>query len=222
MLVVTPRIGFRLGGTARDGTKDGPGRLLGMPSDFDVIDALRERAARVERGAAEFLDGQAEPLRQAAKLVVETLQGGRTVLTCGNGGSTALAMHIETELLARYQSDRRPLPSLFLGVAASTITATANDYAFDDVFARPLEALGREGDLLIALTTSGTSPNVIRALDVADRAGMRSILVTGERAPDREGVVALRWPGDGADQVQDGHQLLVHALMDAVEAELGA
>ncbi|MFL5885960.1 MAG: SIS domain-containing protein [Thermoleophilaceae bacterium] len=192
-----------------------------MPSDFDVIDALRERAARLDRATAAFLDSQAEPLREAATSVVDTLRAGRTVFTCGNGGSTALAMHIETELLARYQSDRRPLPCLFLGAAASTITATANDYAFEDVFARPLEALGREGDLLIALTTSGTSPNVIRALEVAEARGLQAILVTGDRAPERSGVV-LRWPGDGADQVQDGHQLLVHALMDAVEAELGA
>jgi D-sedoheptulose 7-phosphate isomerase len=192
-----------------------------MPSDFDVIDALRERAARLERGTAAFLDAQAGALREAAVLVVETLREGRTVLTCGNGGSTALAMHIETELLARYQSDRRPLPSLFLGAAVSTITATANDYAFEDVFARPLEALGREGDLLIALTTSGTSPNVVRALETAERRGLRTILVTGEGAPERPGAV-LRWPGTGADQVQDGHQLLVHALMDAVEAELGS
>jgi D-sedoheptulose 7-phosphate isomerase len=191
-----------------------------MPTDFDVIEALRERAARVESGTAAFLDGQAEALREAARLVVETLQAGRTILACGNGGSTALAMHIETELLARYRSDRRPLPGLFLGAAASTITATANDYAFDDIFARPLEALGREGDLLIALTTSGTSPNVVKAMDAAERGGLRTVLVTGERAPERAGVV-LRWPGQGADEVQDGHQLLVHALMDAVEAELG-
>jgi D-sedoheptulose 7-phosphate isomerase len=193
-----------------------------MPTEFDVIGALRERAARIESGAAQFLDGQSGALRDAARAVVETLTAGRTVLTCGNGGSTALAMHIETELLARYQSDRRPLPCLFLGAATSTITATANDYAFEDIFARPLEALGRDGDLLIALTTSGTSPNVVRALDVAEKRGLHAILVTGERAPERAGVVALRWPGSGADEVQDGHQLLVHALMDAVEAELGS
>jgi len=192
-----------------------------MPSDFDVIDALGARAARVHSATAAFLEGQAEPLRDAARLLVETLRGGGTVLTCGNGGSTALAMHIETELLVRYQSDRRPLPAMFLGAGASTITATANDYTFEDIFARPLQALGREGDLLVALTTSGTSPNVVRALEAAERQGMRTILVTGERAPERRGVV-LRWPGSGADEVQDGHQLLVHALMDAVEAELGA
>jgi D-sedoheptulose 7-phosphate isomerase len=212
---------LRLGGSARDGTKDGPGRLLAMASDFDVTAALRERAARLERGTAAFLDSQADVLRDAARLVVETLREGRTILTCGNGGSTAMAMHVETELLVRYQSDRRPLPALFLGAAASTITATANDYSFEDVFARPLEALGRDGDLLIALTTSGTSRNVVRALDVAEERGLGTILVTGEGAPDRDGIV-LRWPGSGADQVQDGHQLLIHALMDAVEAELGA
>src|SRR3954471_140158 len=169
-----------------------------MPSEFDVIGALRERAARIESGTARFLDTQSDSLREAARLVVGTLRDGRTVLTCGNGGSTGLAMHIETQLLARYQSDRRPLPCLFLGVAASTITATANDYAFEDIFARPLEALGREGDPLIALTTSGTSANVVRALDAAEKGGLRTILVTGERAPDRGGVV-LRWPGSGAD-----------------------
>jgi phosphoheptose isomerase len=212
---------LRLGGSARDGTKDRLVRPPGMPSDFDVTAALRERAARVERGTAAFLDAQADTLRDAASLVVATLREGRTVFSCGNGGSTALAMHIETELLARYQSDRRPLPSLFLGAAASTITATANDYSFDDIFARPLEALGRDGDLLIALTTSGKSRNVVRALDVAEERGLGTLLVTGGGAPDRPGLV-LRWPGSGADQVQDGHQLLVHALMDAVESDLGA
>jgi D-sedoheptulose 7-phosphate isomerase len=187
-------------------------------SDEDVVEALRARLERLHEDMLGVLAEQAGALRAGAALLCDVLATGGTVFTCGNGGSAAQAIHVEAELLARYRGERRPLPSLYLGAAASTGTATANDYDYAEVFARPLAALGREGDLLLGLTTSGTSANVLRALDVARERGLRTIVLTGAGAPAVEADVVLRTGGDSADAVQDGHHLIVHALMDAVEA----
>ena len=188
-----------------------------MPHE-DVVDALRARADRLHEEILRLLAERPGDLRAAGDLLCEVLTSGGTVFTCGNGGSAAQAIHVEAELLARYRGERRPLPSLYLGASASTGTATANDYDYADVFARPLEALGREGDLLLGLTTSGTSRNVLRALDVARERGLRTVVLTGADAPAIDADVVLRTAGASADAVQDGHHLLVHALMDAVEA----
>jgi D-sedoheptulose 7-phosphate isomerase len=195
---------------------------LSRTPGFDIVFALRERAERLDSALAAVLSGQAGELRRAGAALVEALAGGGTLFTCGNGGSSADAMHVEAELLARFRAERRPLPAVYLGASPSTATATANDYAFDEVFARPLAALGRPGDALLALTTSGRSPNVLRAVAVARERGMRTLLLTGAGAPDVEADVVLRVAGDTADAVQDGHHLLVHALMDAVEARFAS
>jgi|tagenome__1003787_1003787.scaffolds.fasta_scaffold20988690_11 D-sedoheptulose 7-phosphate isomerase len=165
-----------------------------------------------------FEQHEAPALRDAADLLCATLEAGGTLFTCGNGGSSADAMHLEAELLARYRAERRPLPAVYLGASASTGTATANDYDYGEVFARPLRALGRPGDALLALSTSGRSPNVLRALDVAREREVRTVVLTGDGAPEVDADVVVRVAGETADAVQDGHHLVMHALMDAVEA----
>lgn len=190
----------------------------GSNPQFDVVGALRARAQRLHAAMTAFDAGQAPELRAAAALLCETLDRGGTLFTCGNGGSSADAMHVEAELLARYRAERRPLPAVYLGASASTATATANDYDYADVFARPLRALGRAGDALLALSTSGRSPNVLRALDAAREGDVRTVVLTGDGAPDVQADVVVRVAGETADAVQDGHHLVMHALMDAVEA----
>lgn len=188
-------------------------------SVFDVAAALAARGARVQRHLEEFLSGSSAELSQAAEMICTTMRDGRTVFACGNGGSAAQAAHMEAELLVRFRRDRGPLPCLYLGTSAPTATAIANDYSADSVFSRPLTGLGREGDLLVALSTSGSSPNVLSALEAARSSGISSVLLTGPRKTAVADVV-LCFGGESADEVQDGHQLVIHALMDAVEASV--
>jgi D-sedoheptulose 7-phosphate isomerase len=185
---------------------------------FDVVGTLRTRAERLAAAVAAVLGNQDAALRDAAEAICGALDAGGTLFTCGNGGSCADAIHVEAELLARYRGERRALPAVYLGASASTATAIANDYEYAEAFARPLSALGRSGDALLALSTSGRSPNVLRALEVARERGVRSVLLTGTRAPDVAADVVVRVDGETADAIQDGHHLLVHVLMDAVEA----
>lgn len=129
-------------------------------------------------------------------------------------------MHFEAELLGRFRRERSPLPSLYLGTSVSTGTALANDYGVESIFARPLEGLGGEGDALLAMSTSGTSPNVIAALETARRIGLVTVLLAGPGGADAAADHVLRFPGDSADVVQDGHQLIIHALIEAVEVAI--
>lgn len=181
--------------------------------------ALRLRCEELTRRAEELLATSSDALGEAERLLLETLNAGRTVFTCGNGGSAAHAAHLEAELVGRYRRERPGVRSICLGLSAATATAVANDYGADEVFARPLRTLATAGDLLVAFTTSGRSPNVLSALEVARSLGVGTILVSGPRAPDAADVV-LRFPGERPDQIQDGHGLILHALMDAVDPGL--
>lgn len=171
---------------------------------------------------AEFVHGQRAELERASEMVVETLRGGGTVLTCGNGGSAAHAVHLEAELVGRYRAERDPLPAVYLGMSAASSTAIANDYESAEVFARPLRTLGNPGDLLLAFSTSGTSPNVLAALEAARDREVGSILLSGLGARAEAADVVLRFPGPSADAIQDGHDLILHAFMDAVDAAFAA
>jgi len=185
---------------------------------YDIVAGLRERSAAQAARLRDFLDRSAADLERAAQLILASLTRRGTIFTCGNGGSAAHAMHLEAELVGRYRTDRPPLPGIYVGMTAPSSTAIVNDYPADVAFARPLQALGAHGDLLIAFSTSGTSANVLRALEAARELGMASILVSGPNAPDAADVV-LRFPGPSADAIQDGHDLILHAMMDAVDAE---
>jgi D-sedoheptulose 7-phosphate isomerase len=180
-----------------------------------VSELLRDRGRRLANALDSFLESSGEELHQAAI----ALSGG-TVFLCGNGGSAALATHLEAELIGRYRSDRRPLPALYLGLSPPSSTAIGNDFGDTQVFARPLRALARPGDSLLAISTSGTSANVLAALDVARELRLGTVFLTGPKAPDTHVDVVLRFLGERTDFVQDGHQLIVHALMDAIEAIL--
>jgi D-sedoheptulose 7-phosphate isomerase len=190
------------------------------PPPASVATALRRRGARLASALDAVLEAQAEALETAALLLCERVAAGGRVFTCGNGGSAAQAMHVEAELLARFRAPRRPLPALYLGASPATTTAIVNDYDGDRVFARPLSALAAPGDVLIALSTSGTSPNVVLALETARDLGVESILLTGRGGLGQPADVVLWCEGDTADAIQDVHHLLVHALMEALEDSL--
>jgi D-sedoheptulose 7-phosphate isomerase len=155
----------------------------------------------------------------AARLCTEALASGRKLLICGNGGSAAEAQHLAGELMGRYKMERRPLPALALTADSVLLTCVGNDYCYEEVFARQLRALGQPGDVLIVFTTSGNSPNVLRALEAARQIRLPSISFLGKDGGKAKGLsdcaLIVRHPETA--RAQEAHQFLMHALMDLIE-----
>ncbi len=155
----------------------------------------------------------------ALKMMVDCLRRGGKILACGNGGSAADAEHLVGELIGRFAFDRDSLPAVSLTCPIPVLTAIGNDYGYDQVFRRPLEGLGRPGDVLIGISTSGKSPNVVNALICARQKGIGTIAMTGERdSPMAEAAeVTLRAPSAFTPRIQEIHALLIHSLCCGVE-----
>lgn len=194
-------------------------------------DKIAARAAAAEfRGAIERIaDGlrelarlAPEPLEDAARLLVDTFRSGGKVLAFGNGGSACDALHIEAELVNRFRYDRPGLPALALTLGAPTLTSIGNDASFDSVFERGIRTFGAKGDLAIAISTSGRSPNVLRAAEAAREVGLRSIALTGLSGGPLAALVdvALRAPTDDTPRVQECHLVMLHLLCERAEREI--
>lgn len=178
-----------------------------------------EESARVKRAMAE---SEGPRVARAAALVAEAFRAGGKALLLGNGGSAADAQHIAAEWTGRLGRERPALPAIALTANTSDLTAIGNDYGFDRVFARLVEAHGRPGDVLIAISTSGQSPNVLAAVDEARARGMRSIALTGKgggKLADRVDL-ALVVPSNDTQRIQEAHICLLHALCEVVDATL--
>jgi D-sedoheptulose 7-phosphate isomerase len=156
----------------------------------------------------------------AAACIVDSLRTGGKVLFFGNGGSAADAGHLAAELLGRFAHHRRALAAACLSDHTAAVTAIGNDYGYDDVFARQIQGLGRPGDIAVALTTSGTSPNIIRALDTAHDSGLTTIAFTGASGGKITADVCIRVPSDQTPRIQELCMLLGHTLCEIVEQEL--
>ena len=161
----------------------------------------------------------------AIKIIFKKLKMGGKLLLCGNGGSASDAQHLAAEYLVRLrpQVDRKPLPALTLAQDTSTITACGNDYLFDDIFLRPFQALANKNDILICLSTSGNSKNVILAVQAAKALGMKTIVLTGKDGGKLAEIADLeiRAPhSDYADRAQEIHIKVIHALIDGIERTL--
>lgn len=162
------------------------------------------------------------PLLTAAELIFTAIQQGNKVLSCGNGGSAGDAQHFSSEMLNRFERERRGLPAIALTTDTSTLTSIANDYHYERVFARQIEALGRAGDVLLAISTSGNSANVNRAVETAHACGMRVVALSGKTGGElakllHNGDVELRVPSDSTARIQETHLLLIHCLCDLVD-----
>lgn len=157
---------------------------------------------------------------EGADLLVATLKRGNKILVCGNGGSAADSMHFATELVCRFEKNRRHLPAICLNASASDLTAFSNDFSYDEVFSRQLEAFGSDGDLLIVMTTSGNSPNVVKALEVANSRGLKSLALLGRDGGACKGLASLELvvQSDSTARIQETHKLLIHCLCSAVDA----
>ena len=183
---------------------------------------LLQRAIEESVVATRALGVLEQPLKRAAKLVLQCLTSGHKLLVCGNGGSASDATHLATEFLCRYRDDRRPYPAISLTANGEFMTAVCNDYHADEIFARQVWGLGERGDLLIAFTTSGKSRNVLRALEEASRKKMKSICFLGRDGGFTKGVasVDLVVPGASTARIQEGQTLLFHVLCETVDREL--
>ena len=163
-----------------------------------------------------------DQLDRCAALVTEALQSGKKVLTAGNGGSAADALHLSEELVGRYKNNRRALPSIALPSDGTNLTCIGNDFGFDQIFARQVEALGAPGDVLIIFTSSGNSPNLIFALEMAQTKGVRTVVLTGRGGGKLKGQGDAEWivPSESGARVQELHGWAIHVILEVVEATL--
>lgn len=159
---------------------------------------------------------------RVAELSVAALQAGRKLLLCGNGGSAADAQHWAGELVARFNYDRPGLPAIALTTDSSILTAIGNDYGYERVFSRQVEALGVAGDVLYALSTSGNSPNVLAAVQAARARGIAVVGFTGEHGGAMAELcdICLRIPSNATPRIQEGHEVLGHTLCGMIEAAM--
>jgi len=170
----------------------------------------------------ESLKDLGREVSRAADLMEQCLSAGNKLLACGNGGSATDASHFATELVVRFAKDRRALPAISLSSDNGILTATGNDYGFNEIFARQVAALGVPGDVLICLTTSGKSQNVIRALEEAKARKLKTIAFLGRGGGSTLGIadVDLLIKSDSTARVQEAHKLLLHVLCEVIESRL--
>ena len=182
-----------------------------------------DRAINDSVRTLESLKNLEREVSRAADLIEQCLRTGNKLLVCGNGGSAADASHFATELVVRFAKDRRALPAICLASDSGILTAAGNDYGFDEIFARQVSAFGVPGDVLICLTTSGESKNVVRALQEAKEHQMKTIAFLGRDGGSTVGIADLDLlvKSDSTARVQEAHQLLLHVLCEIIEARLG-
>lgn len=163
-----------------------------------------------------------EPIADAVNLIVEAFQNGKKMLICGNGGSAADAQHFAAEFTGRFEIERTPLPALALTTDTSALTAIGNDYGFEVVFSKQVEALGQAGDILYAISTSGNSLNVLKAIEVARAKGMHIIAMVGRDGGKIAQMLSgkdvnLCVPVERTARIQEVHLLTLHTICDAVD-----
>ncbi|MEI6075883.1 MAG: SIS domain-containing protein [Verrucomicrobiota bacterium] len=181
-----------------------------------------QRAIEDSIATLRSLSALEDQLQSAAQLVGRALADGHKLLICGNGGSASDATHLATEFLCRFQNDRRPYPAISLTANGEFMTAVCNDYHADEIFARQVWGLAEPGDVLIGITTSGKSRNILRALEEARRKEVASIAILGRDGGFTRGVatIDLIVPGTVTARIQEGQKVLYHALCEIVEENL--
>ena len=171
------------------------------------------------------LNAVAPGIAHAAEAITRALLNERKVLACGNGGSAADAQHFSSEMLNRFEMERPGLPAIALTTDSSTLTSIANDYQFDDIFAKQIRALGQPGDVLLAMSTSGNSPNIVNAMHAAHDRDMIVVALTGRDGGMISDLlinqdVEIRVPATSTARIQEVHILIIHCLCDLIDQQL--
>ena len=187
----------------------------------DLADHARQLLDRTVEVHVALRDGDLAPLSAACRVIADSLHRDGRVLVFGNGGSAAEAQHVAAEFVGRFQRERRALAAIALTTDTSALTAIANDHGFERVFARQVEALGRAGDVSLAISTSGASPNVVEGQRAARALGLATIALTGRDGGvlGREADIHVNVPAGETARVQEAQLTLLHILCDVVERE---
>jgi D-sedoheptulose 7-phosphate isomerase len=196
-----------------------------MAENGALLERVRNNFQESIRTKSDVREELAPLVTAGADAMLRALLADRKILVCGNGGSAADAQHFSAELLNRFERERPGLPAIALTTDASTITSIANDYNFEDVFAKQVRALGQAGDVLLAITTSGNSPNVLRAVQAAHERNMVVVALNGRSGGEMNGLLA---PGDvnicvrgpTTARIQEVHGLVIHCLCDLIDHQL--
>lgn len=172
--------------------------------------------------AAEVLP---DAIAKAGETMVASLLNGGKILTCGNGGSAGDAQHFSSEMLNRFERERPALPAIALTTDPSTITSIANDYSYNEVFSKQIRALGNQGDVLLAISTSGNSANVVQAIQAAHDRGMNVVAMTGRDGGQIANFIStddveIRVPAQSTARIQEVHLVVIHALCDFIDQQL--
>lgn len=188
----------------------------------DTIAELFRASIQTKEAAADALK---QPLADAAQVMIDAVRNGHKILSCGNGGSAGDAQHFSSEMLNRFERDREGFAAMALTTDASTVTSIANDYAYEEIFAKQVRALGRPGEVLLAISTSGNSANVNRAIVAAHARDMRVVALSGRDGGSmagtlRDGDVEVRVPSDITARIQEVHLLCIHCLCHLIDDAL--
>ncbi len=189
-----------------------------------VSKSILPQAIAESCAAVQSLAAQQAAFDRLAAATVQALRAGNKILTCGNGGSGADAMHMAEEFIGRYRSNRRSLPAVCLNADPTALTCIANDFGYDEVFARQVEGLGTRGDVLVCFTTSGNSANCLRAFAAAKARGLVTIALLGKDGGKAKGVADFEIIVGHRDtaRIQEAHTVILHALLEVVEREFPA
>ncbi len=192
---------------------------------MDYLERIKQFFAASIEAKMQAMESISPAILDAASLMVEALLNEKKILSCGNGGSAGDAQHFSSELLNRFERERPPLPAIALTTDSSTLTSIANDYSYEEVFSKQIRALGQEGDVLLAISTSGNSPNVIEAINVAHKRNMKVVMLDGRdggamRELLMEGDVEICVPSQVTARIQEVHLLVIHCLCDLIDTQL--
>jgi D-sedoheptulose 7-phosphate isomerase len=185
-------------------------------------DRIREQFQSSISTKQDAVDLMAFPIARAVEAMVASLQAGGKIMACGNGGSAADSQHFAAELLNRFERERAPLAAIALTTDTSTLTSISNDYRYEEIFSKQVQALGRRGDVLLAISTSGNSPNVIEAIKVAHDIGIRVVALTGKAGGSMAPMlhaddIHVCVPADRTARIQEVHLLTLHCLCDGID-----
>ena len=188
----------------------------------DVREAIKEQLTASARVKEAMVDACGRTIEEGALVIAKALTAGGKVLLCGNGGSAADCQHIAAELVGRFRRNRKGLPAVALTTDSSIVTALANDNSFGSIFERQVEALGNSGDVLIGISTSGNSENVVRAIRAAKARGLHTVVLSGDNGGAMAGLgeVEILIPSADVQRIQEGHITVGHIFCDLVEQEL--